>query len=186
MIERLRTSCLLAATLLVVVGAARADASMEGAGSSADAPVLSVSELGAADVVMETLSLIGTPYRWAGASPEGGFDCSGLVSYVYRDVLARDLPHSAEALFHHAGGQKIDNPSRLQPGDLVFFHMGRHHRRIDHVAVYIGDGRFVHAPTTGSTVRVDNLSDAFWHAHYRGGVRLIPDHLALNQSDPHS
>ncbi len=186
MIHRWHTSFFTAVILFAALGSARADVAADATIGPADAPALSVSELGAADVVMETLSLIGTPYRWAGASPEGGFDCSGLVSYVYRDVLARDLPHSAEALFHHAGGQRISRQANLQPGDLVFFHMGRHHRRIDHVAVYIGDGRFVHAPTTGSTVRVDNLGDAFWHEHYRGAVRLIPAHLALRQASPHA
>ncbi len=168
--------------LLLSVPVAQADSAAPDINA---APALSVSELGAADVVMETLSLIGTPYRWAGAYPEGGLDCSGLVSYVYRDVLAKDLPHSAEALFSSAGGKRIDK-SELQPGDLVFFHMGHHHRRIDHVAVYIGEGRLVHAPTTGSTVRVDNLDNGFWREHYRGAVRLIPGDVALRDLPPHS
>jgi len=95
------------------------------------------------------LRYLGIPYLWGGASPATGFDCSGLVMYVYAQ-LGISLPHYAAAQYQL--GAAVDR-SQLQPGDLVFFDA------LDHVGIYIGNGQFVHAPQTGDVVKITALSD---------------------------
>jgi cell wall-associated NlpC family hydrolase len=92
---------------------------------------------------------VGVPYRYGGSSPETGFDCSGLVSYVY-GRLGLDLPHNAAALFGYGRPVPV---THLRPGDLVFSH------DLGHVGMYVGGGRWIHAPQSGETVRVELLSD---------------------------
>ena len=147
----------------------------QGSWAQDEVPV-SVADQASSAVVMEALSLIGTPYHYAGDSPEAGFDCSGFVSFVFQDALDRRLPHSADEIFH--AGNKVHR-DELRAGDVLFFHMGHHGNRINHVALYIGNGQFVHAPTSGSTVRIDKLSDSYWQRYYRGARRLIDDQVAL-------
>jgi cell wall-associated NlpC family hydrolase len=98
---------------------------------------------------------IGAPYRWGGASP-GGFDCSGLVYYVYKQ-LGVDLPHNAAELYGH--GTEVPR-SRLYPGDLLFF------EGLGHVGIYAGDGKMIHAPQSGEHVELIRLADRY-------GARLI-------------
>lgn len=119
-------------------------------------------------VLMRAISLVGTPYRYGGNTPEGGFDCSGLVNYVYRDMLDLRLPRSAREL---AGwqGPRIDQ-DRLTAADLVFFGSGG---EVSHVGIYVGEGRFVHAPRTGGMVRLDRLDGAYWRDHYSGARRVL-------------
>ncbi len=119
-------------------------------------------------VLMRAISLVGTPYRYGGNTPDGGFDCSGLVNYVYRDMLELRLPRSSREL---AGfqGPRIEVP-RLTAADLVFF--GRA-GNVSHVGIYVGEGRFVHAPSTGGTVRLDQLDGPYWRDHYSGAKRVL-------------
>lgn len=119
-------------------------------------------------VLMRALSLVGTPYRYGGNTPEGGFDCSGLVGFVYRDMLDLRLPRTAHEL---AGweGPRIP-PERLAAADLVFFGVGG---QVSHVGIYVGEGRFVHAPSTGGTVRLDRLDGPWWRDHYTGARRVL-------------
>ena len=119
-------------------------------------------------VLMRALSLVGTPYHYGGNTPEGGFDCSGLVGYVYRDMLDLRLPRTAREL---AGweGPRIP-PERLAAADLVFFGSGG---EVSHVGIYVGEGRFVHAPSTGGTVRLDRLDGPYWRDHYTGARRVL-------------
>ena len=119
-------------------------------------------------VLMRAIGLVGTPYRYGGNTPEGGFDCSGLVGYVYRDMLDLRLPRTTRELAI-LQGPKID-PARLASGDLVFFGDAG---TVSHVGIYVGDGRFVHAPSTGGTVRLDRLDGSWWQAHYSGARRLL-------------
>lgn len=119
-------------------------------------------------VLMRALSLVGTPYRYGGDTPEGGFDCSGLVTYVYRDVLARPLPRTSVELAR--SGPAVP-PLRMAAGDLVVF---APQGRVSHVGIYVGEGRFVHAPTTGGTVRLDRIDGPYWRDHFDGGRRLLP------------
>ena len=105
------------------------------------------------------LRYLGVPYLWGGATP-AGFDCSGLVMYVYAQ-LGISLPHFAAA--QYTLGSPVDR-DQLQPGDLVFF------ENLNHVGIYIGGGQVVHAPTTGDVVKISNLSD--WGASYVGARRI--------------
>ncbi|MFT4197715.1 MAG: C40 family peptidase [Pseudoxanthomonas sp.] len=119
-------------------------------------------------VLMRALGLVGTPYRYGGNTPDTGFDCSGLVTYVYRDMLDLRLPRTSRELAQ-VQGPKIA-PERLAPGDLVFFGAGR---EVSHVGIYVGEGRFVHAPSSGGTVRLDSLDGSWWRDHYTGARRVI-------------
>lgn len=120
------------------------------------------------NILMRALGLVGTPYRFGGNTPETGFDCSGLVTYVYKDVLALALPRTSRELAA-IQGPRIP-PERLATGDLVFFGSGG---SVTHVGIYVGEGRFVHAPTTGGTVRLDFLDGAYWRDHYSGSKRVL-------------
>ena len=115
------------------------------------------------------MSLLGTPYRWGGSSPDSGFDCSGLVNYVFRTALGIELPRVSRDMAQIANGRAIDRSS-LTAGDLVFF--GRSGKRIDHVGIYVGDGRFLHAPSTGKDVRVDSLTSGYWATRYLQARRV--------------
>ena len=119
-------------------------------------------------VLMRALGLVGTPYRYGGNTPDSGFDCSGLVAYVYRDMLDLRLPRTSREL---AGiqGPRID-PDKLAAADLVFFGT---QGNVSHVGIYVGEGRFVHAPSSGGTVRLDRLDGAYWRDHYSGAKRVL-------------
>ena len=119
-------------------------------------------------VLMRALGLVGTPYRSGGNTPDSGFDCSGLVTYVYRDMLDLRLPRSSRELAQ-VQGPKIA-PQKLATGDLVFFGNGGN---VSHVGIYVGEGRFVHAPSTGGTVRLDHLDGPYWRDHYSGARRVL-------------
>ena len=119
-------------------------------------------------VLMRAISLVGTPYRYGGNTPEGGFDCSGLVNYVYRDMLDLRLPRTSRELAAVQGPRIA--PERLASGDLVFFGSGG---TVSHVGIYVGEGRFVHAPNSGGSVRLDRLDGSGWRDYYRGARRLL-------------
>lgn len=119
-------------------------------------------------VLMRAISLVGTPYRYGGNTPEGGFDCSGLVNYVFRDMLDLRLPRTSRELAAYQG-PRIP-PDRLATADLVFFGSGG---SVSHVGIYVGEGRFVHAPSTGGTVRLDYLDGSYWRSHYSGARRVL-------------
>jgi cell wall-associated NlpC family hydrolase len=119
-------------------------------------------------VLMRALGLVGTPYRYGGNTPEGGFDCSGLVNYVYRDMLDLRLPRSSRDLAAMQGPRIPED--RLATADLVFFGSAG---AVSHVGIYVGEGRFVHAPSTGGTVRLDRLDGPYWRDHYSGAKRVL-------------
>ncbi len=131
-------------------------------------PVAPADPAAASAVLMRALGLVGTPYRYGGNTPESGFDCSGLVTYVYRDMLALNLPRTSGELAA-IQGPKIA-PDRLSAGDLVFF---GNKGNVWHVGIYVGEGRFVHAPSTGGTVRLDYLNGPYWRDHYTGAKRVL-------------
>ncbi|MGS0892427.1 C40 family peptidase [Burkholderia stagnalis] len=121
----------------------------------------------AGDVVVSALNMIGVRYRWGGNSPDSGLDCSGFVRYVFQDTLGMSLPRRAEEMSRV--GEKV-SMSNLKPGDLVFFNTMR--RTFSHVGIYIGDNKFVHSPSTGSTVRVDDLDSSYWEKRFTGARRI--------------
>jgi cell wall-associated NlpC family hydrolase len=121
----------------------------------------------AGDVVVGALNMIGVRYRWGGNTPDSGLDCSGFVRYVFQDTLGLALPRRAEEMSRV--GEKV-RVSDLKPGDLVFFNTMR--RTFSHVGIYIGDNKFVHSPSTGSTIRVDDLDDGYWEKRFTGARRI--------------
>lgn len=122
-----------------------------------------------AEIALRALAFLGVPYRYGGDDPGRGFDCSGLVRYVVRHTLGLDLPRRSDEIGH--AGRAIER-ERLEPGDLVFFNtLGR---AFSHVGIYVGDGRFVHAPARRGQVRVDALDERYWSARFDGARRFAP------------
>lgn len=119
-------------------------------------------------VTIRAISLVGTPYRYGGSRPEEGFDCSGLVNYVFHDMLDLRLPRTSRDLAQWSGPKLA--AERLAAADLVFF---SHGDAVDHVGIYIGEGRFVHAPSTGGRVRLDRLDGPYWRDRYVGSRRVL-------------
>ncbi|WP_372876082.1 C40 family peptidase [Pseudomonas sp.] len=132
---------------------------------------------GAEDVLFRALGLVGTPYRYGGNTPAGGFDCSGLIGYVYRDAAGVSLPRTTRELI----GMRAPAVGRkaLQSGDLVFFATSGG-SQVSHAGIYVGDGRFVHAPSSGGTVRLDSLSNSYWQRTYLDARRVFSPELARN------
>ena len=121
------------------------------------------------DVLFRAIALVGTPYRWGGNTPDSGFDCSGLVDYIYRNAAGLTLPHSSREM-SQLNGQQVRQMTDLVSGDLVFFGGTG---GISHVGVYVGKGRFVHAPNSGGTVRLDDIDGPYWRDHFAFGKRLL-------------
>jgi cell wall-associated NlpC family hydrolase len=120
------------------------------------------------DVSLAAMSLIGTPYRWGGNTPQTGFDCSGLVVYVIKNTRQKNVPRTTSELGKYGQSLALESPA---PGDLVFFNtLGESH---SHVGIYVGQGRFVHAPTTGGTVRIEEIKNSYWAPRYTEARRVI-------------
>jgi cell wall-associated NlpC family hydrolase len=115
----------------------------------------------------QAMTLLGVPYKRGGSSAETGFDCSGFVRHLYETSVGRLLPRRAEE--QAVATDKIDR-SELNPGDLVFFNTMR--RTFSHVGIYLGDGKFIHAPSAGKAVRVDDLRAAYWTKRFTGARRV--------------
>lgn len=107
------------------------------------------------DVTVYALGLVGTPYRYGGNTPDSGFDCSGLIGHVYRSRAGVAPPRSVAGLQYW--GEPI-GAGELRTGDLVIFG----HSRATHAGIYVGGGRFVHAPSSGGKVRLDRLDSSYW------------------------
>ena len=120
------------------------------------------------DISMYAVSLVGSPYRLGGTSPDSGLDCSGFVDHVFQQVTGIKLPHDSLAISETT--EPLDQTA-LQPGDLVFFNTLN--RAFSHVGIYLGDERFVHATSsrTGS-VMISRLSDRYWHERFDGARRV--------------
>ena len=129
------------------------------------------------DVLFRALGLVGTPYRYGGNTPDGGFDCSGLIGYVYRDAAGISLPRSTRELI----SMRAPSIGRdaLQSGDLLFFATNGG-SQVSHAGIYVGNGRFVHAPSSGGTVRLDSLSNSYWQRTYLNAKRVFTPELARN------
>jgi cell wall-associated NlpC family hydrolase len=122
----------------------------------------------AGEVVIHALALMGVNYRYGGDSPTTGFDCSGLVVHVVQQVAGILLPRNAHDMSRVGRTVTRDN---LEPGDLVFFNTL--HRPYSHVGIYLGNHRFIHAPSSGRAVEVVNMADSYWQARYNGARRLM-------------
>lgn len=119
------------------------------------------------DLVVTAMGFLGVPYRRGGNSAETGFDCSGFVRAMYQQTVGLLLPRRADQ--QAAFAEKIDKKD-LQPGDLVFFNTMR--RAFSHVGIYVGDGKFIHSPRTGSEVRVEDMHDSYWQRRFDGARRV--------------
>lgn len=121
----------------------------------------------AREVLLNALSLTGIRYQYGGKSPETGFDCSGFVRYVYQQAANLTLPHGARAISQL--GQTIPK-HELKPGDLVFFNTLR--SAFSHVGIYLGNNKFIHSPSSGGGVRVENMQDSYWQKRFNGAQRI--------------
>ena len=121
-----------------------------------------------AEIVLRALSLLGVRYRYGGNTPESGLDCSGFVKLVFQETVGLALPRRSDDMSRV--GRSVAW-SELQPGDLVFFNTMRF--SFSHVGIYIGEGQFVHAPSSGSVVRVEALNKDYWVKRFDGARRLV-------------
>ncbi len=121
------------------------------------------------EALLQTLLALGVEYRYGGRAPNQGFDCSGLVAHVFREAYGIQLPHNT--LAQSELGVPVSF-AELEPGDLVFYNTLD--RPFSHVGIYLGDSRFVHAPKTGSSVRVESLRTAYWSSRFDGARRIYP------------
>ena len=130
----------------------------------------------ASELVIQAMGLLGVPYKRGGTSEEKGFDCSGFVRHMFEKSVGLVLPRRAE---EQAKVTEEINRSDLKPGDLVFFNTMK--RTFSHVGIYVGDGKFIHAPRPGKSVRVDDMREAYWQKRFNGARRVQSDKL---QADP--
>lgn len=121
-----------------------------------------------AQIVRTAKNFLGLPYRWGGTSAKDGFDCSGLTMTAYR-LNGYQLPRTSRAQF--AAGTPIATDA-LQPADLVFFRTSARHR-VSHVGLYIGDGRFIHAPSRGKRIRIDSIDGGYYHRRLVGARHFL-------------
>jgi len=135
-------------------------------GGSDPDPAGSLPEELAREASFLALSLVDTPYRYGGNTPAGGFDCSGLIVYVFRNAAGLGLPRTVAQLARV--GQPV-RPSDMRSGDLVLFDTTG---RFSHAGIYVGSGRFVHAPSTGGVVRLDGVRARYWKPRF-SGVRRV-------------
>ena len=174
--ERLARAAALAAALVFPSVPVLAQAS-DGPAASGHA-ISAIGDVGA-EVVFRALSLLGVHYRFGGNSPETGLDCSGLVRLVYHDTLGLPLPRRSEEISRVG---PMVSPSELQPGDLVFFNTLR--RAFSHVGIYIGNNQFVHAPSSGGSIRVENLGADYWTRRFDGARRVLTQELLAASMNP--
>ena len=126
---------------------------------------------GTSNLVDSAMNFLGVRYKLGGNSAETGFDCSGFTRYVFENSLGRVLPHRAEEQANAPELAKVDKKD-LKPGDLVFFDTMR--RTFSHVGIYLGDGKIIHSPRTGESVRIEDINISYW-AHHFTGARRVPE-----------
>jgi len=132
-----------------------------------------------ADVVLAAMNFIGLPYREGDGNDRRGFDCSGFTRHIFALSLGLVLPRSADAQATASGLAPVEKAD-LQPGDLVFFNTLK--RSFSHVGIYIGDGRFIHSPKSGSEVRIENMRYAYWAQRYSGARRVLAETVGAQTS----
>ena len=163
------SQCLIYSLILLLSGCNSLVGNKSPSTNYAKLPDFSVEKnAGLDDISVAAVSLIGTPYKWGGNTPQSGFDCSGLVIYVVKNTRQKNLPRTTGELGKYGKSLAQEIPA---PGDLVFFNtLGESH---SHVGIYVGSGRFVHAPTTGGTVRIDEIKNPYWAPRYTEARRVI-------------
>ena len=130
----------------------------------------------ASSLVLSAMDFIGVRYRWGGTTVENGFDCSGFTRHIFENSVGLILPRRASEQANLPGLMAIKQED-LKPGDLVFFNTLRN--AFSHVGIYVGDGKFVHAPRTGAAVRVEDMRDDYWSKRFNGARRVpLPEATA--------
>jgi len=124
---------------------------------------------GTSSLLDSAMNFLGVRYKLGGNTAETGFDCSGFTRYVFENSLGRVLPHRADEQANAPELAKVDRKD-LKPGDLVFFDTMR--RTFSHVGIYLGDGKFIHSPRTGESVRIEDLNVSYWARRFTGGRRV--------------
>ena len=137
--------------------------------AAAPAPLAPPNHPQRSEALLQALLALGLDYRYGGNSPVTGFDCSGLVAHIYLEAWNIRLPRNTGA--QSKAGMPV-SLAELQAGDLVFYDTLK--RPYSHVGIYLGDGKFVHAPKTGAQVRVESLKSAYWAQRYNGARRIEP------------
>ncbi|BDX21887.1 hypothetical protein TUM22923_12080 [Polynucleobacter sp. TUM22923] len=122
---------------------------------------------GTEDISIAAIGLVGVPYRYGGNNPKAGFDCSGLIAYVYNKSANIKLPRTIQEM--SSKGKSVDNQAPA-PGDLIFFNTTG--EKYSHAGIYVGQGRFVHAPSAGGTVRLEYITTPYWAARFTEARRL--------------
>ena len=125
--------------------------------------------VGTEDISIAAVGLVGVPYRYGGNNPNAGFDCSGLIAYVYNKSVNIKLPRTIQEMSNR--GRSVDSGPPA-PGDLVFFNTTG--AKYSHAGIYVGQGRFVHAPSAGGTVRLEYITTPYWAARFTEARRLTP------------
>ncbi|MFZ6644598.1 C40 family peptidase [Undibacterium sp. TJN25] len=124
----------------------------------------------ASELSSKAMGLLGINYKRGGNTPENGLDCSGFVRYVFKDVIAAELPRTSAEI--SKVGEKIEQKD-LQPGDLVFYNTLK--RGFSHVGIYLGDNKFIHSPSAGGQVRIESMDIAYWKKRFNGARRIEDD-----------
>ena len=121
----------------------------------------------ASNLVSNAMGFLGVPYKRGGSSVETGFDCSGFVRAMYEQTVGLLLPRRAD---QQAAATQVIDKKELQPGDLVFFNTMR--RNFSHVGIYVGDGKFIHSPRSGTQIRIEDMSVSYWARRFTGARRV--------------
>jgi cell wall-associated NlpC family hydrolase len=124
------------------------------------------------NLITTAVGLLGIPYLRGGNSAESGFDCSGFVRFIYKETIGLVLPRTASEQANTT--QKIDR-SELKPGDLVFFNTLK--RTFSHVGIYLGEGKFIHAPRSGASIRIEDMRIPYWNVRFDGARRVQDGNL---------
>lgn len=179
--NRLPLLCI--ASLLLTTAGARADVlgdfltqkGLIASAESAPPPLPTASAL-----AVHAMGFMGVPYKWGGNDAQTGLDCSGFVQAVYQQITGVVLPRTSE---RQAAATQAIAPHELAPGDLVFFNTTG--APYSHVGIYIGEDRFVHAPRTGSRIKLERLSAAYWSARFESARRVSqPSNVLAQQTAP--
>lgn len=121
----------------------------------------------ASEVALQAIGLLGIRYQYGGNSPENGLDCSGLVRHVFREAWGTILPRTSEEISKVGEHIRTDD---LRPGDLVFYNTLK--RGFSHVGIYLGDNKFIHAPSAGGKVRIERMDVGYWKSRFNGARRI--------------
>ncbi|WP_293776216.1 C40 family peptidase [uncultured Oxalicibacterium sp.] len=121
----------------------------------------------ASELALHAMGMLGIRYKYGGNSPEEGLDCSGLINVIFKEAWGKELPRTSKELSRE--GERVEKTD-LQPGDLVFYNTLR--RSFSHVGIYLGDRKFIHAPSSGGQVRIESMDLDYWKKRFNGARRI--------------